>query len=124
MRWGSAEETAETCHSRGDVLKRSGERSGRGRGNGGRGVWLTIWTDDVDAVHGTCAREGLVVLRPPQDEPWAIFDKTCTLHLRRHSAYIGGMMRLEDHPRGVSETTQGRDVGSALSDLRFRYANH
>lgn len=51
-------------------------QGGRGReagiGGGGQGVWLSIWVDDVDAVHATCLREGLEVLRPPQDEPWGV----------------------------------------------------
>jgi ketosteroid isomerase-like protein len=51
-------------------------QGGRGRdggvGNGGTGVWLSIWTNDVDAVHGTCLREGLAVVRHPQDETWGV----------------------------------------------------
>ena len=51
-------------------------QGGRGReggiGGGGQGVWLSVWVDDVDAVHATCVGEGLEVLHPPQDEPWGV----------------------------------------------------
>jgi len=45
-------------------------------GQGGRGdehgVWLSIWVDDVDALHTVCQREEIVVLQPPQSEPWGV----------------------------------------------------
>ena len=51
-------------------------QGGRGRdggaGGGGQGVWMSVWVDDVDAVHAVCAREGLEVMRPPQNEPWGV----------------------------------------------------
>ena len=37
-------------------------QGGRGReggtGGGGQGVWLSVWVDDVDAVHATCVGAG------------------------------------------------------------------
>jgi hypothetical protein len=35
-------------------------------------VWLSIWTDDLDAVRATCLREGPTVLRPPLGEAWGV----------------------------------------------------
>jgi uncharacterized glyoxalase superfamily protein PhnB len=46
-------------------------RDGQG-GRGEHGMWLSIWVADVDAVHATCDREGLTVLRAPRDEPWGV----------------------------------------------------
>lgn len=44
-------------------------------GQGGRGedgVWVSIWVDDVDAVHAHCQERGLDVMRPPTDEEWNV----------------------------------------------------
>jgi hypothetical protein len=41
-------------------------------GQGGRGTWLTIVVDDVDAIHGRCLAQGLDVASPPTDEPWGM----------------------------------------------------
>jgi hypothetical protein len=37
-------------------------------GRGDDGVWLSIFVDDVDAVHARCLREGLEITRQPVDE--------------------------------------------------------
>lgn len=49
-------------------------QGGRGSG-GGSGAWISLWVDDadaVDAVHDTCLRERIEVLRAPADEPWDV----------------------------------------------------
>ncbi|HEY1298315.1 MAG TPA: VOC family protein [Chloroflexota bacterium] len=46
-------------------------RDGQG-GRGEHGAWLSIWVADVDALHATCDREGITVLRSPRDEPWGV----------------------------------------------------
>jgi uncharacterized glyoxalase superfamily protein PhnB len=51
------------------VLDSQGGRAADGEGEG---MWLSVWVDDVDVVHAVCLREGLEVLRPPQDEPWGV----------------------------------------------------
>ena len=51
-------------------------QGGRGRDGGiggdGQGVWLSIWIDDVDALHAVCEREAIEVLQPPRNEPWGV----------------------------------------------------
>jgi uncharacterized glyoxalase superfamily protein PhnB len=42
---------------------------------GGRdenGAWISVWVDDVDAVHERAAAEGVDVIRAPADEPWEV----------------------------------------------------
>ena len=54
---------------------------------GGRdnsGVWLAIWTDNVDAVHDRCVREQLEVLRPPLDESWGVRE----MHVRHPDGHV------------------------------------
>jgi hypothetical protein len=63
-------------------------QGGRGRepgiGGGGQGVWLSIWVDDVDALHAICQREHLEVLQPPQDEPWGVRE----MHVRHPDGHV------------------------------------
>jgi len=59
-----------------EIFLRLDGQGGRGRGrdgsDSGHGVWLSMWVDDVEGVHATCLREGLEVIRAPQDEPWGV----------------------------------------------------
>ena len=41
-------------------------------GRGEHGVWLSLWLDDVDAVHSACAREGIDIISAPEDKPWDV----------------------------------------------------
>lgn len=56
-------------------------------GQGGRddsGVWLAIWTHDIDAVYERCRREDLEVLRPLQDESWGVRE----MHVRHPDGHV------------------------------------
>jgi catechol 2,3-dioxygenase-like lactoylglutathione lyase family enzyme len=76
-------------------LCRDGQ-GGRGRGQnaetGGpgadqradRGAWVSIWVDDVDAVHERCLAEGLEVTFAPGDEPWGVRE----MHVRHPDGHV------------------------------------
>lgn len=61
-----------------------GAQGGRGHGTntttfqqhgdeeGDKGVWMSVWVDDVDEMHKTCAAAGLDVTFPPTDMPWNV----------------------------------------------------
>lgn len=54
---------------------------------GGRdehGVWLSIFVDDVDAVHARCLGEGLDVARGLVDEVWGVRE----FHLRHPDGHV------------------------------------
>jgi hypothetical protein len=53
-------------------------------GQGERGMWLSVWIDDADALHRQCLREGIEVLRPPRDEPWGVRE----LHVRHPDGHV------------------------------------
>ena len=69
-----------------------------GRGNGGvkmtfgpdgdvtadKGVWMSIWVDDVDAAHRHCLEEGLDVAWPPTDMPWGVRE----MHVRHPDGHV------------------------------------
>jgi catechol 2,3-dioxygenase-like lactoylglutathione lyase family enzyme len=49
-----------------------------------RGAWMSIWVDDVDAVHERCLAEGLEVTHPPTDEPWGVRE----MHVRHPDGHV------------------------------------
>lgn len=63
-------------------------QGGRGRdggiGDGGPGVWMSVWVDDVDAVYAVCQAAGVEVAMPPTDEPWGVRE----MHVRHPDGHI------------------------------------
>lgn len=71
-------------------------QGGRGRGDndrtfgaGGderadRGVWMSVFLDDVDALHERCASAGLDVTFPPTDMPWGVRE----MHVRHPDGHV------------------------------------
>ena len=49
-----------------------------------RGVWLSIWVEDVDAVHRRCVEQGLDVTWPPTDMPWSVRE----MHVRHPDGHV------------------------------------
>ena len=58
-------------------------RDGQG-GRGDNGVWMSIWVDDVDAVHERALAEGLEITHPPTDEPWNVRE----FHVRHPDGHV------------------------------------
>ena len=73
-----------------------GAQGGRGRGSntttfqkegdeaGDKGVWMSVWVDDVDAVHKHCVAAGLEVTFPPNNMPWHVRE----MHLRHPDGHV------------------------------------
>jgi catechol 2,3-dioxygenase-like lactoylglutathione lyase family enzyme len=49
-----------------------------------KGVWMSIWVDDVDAIHQHCLDQGLEVTWPPTDEPWGVRE----MHVRHPDGHV------------------------------------
>jgi catechol 2,3-dioxygenase-like lactoylglutathione lyase family enzyme len=49
-----------------------------------KGVWMSIWVDDVDAVHQRATGEGLDITHPPTDEPWGVRE----MHVRHPDGHV------------------------------------
>jgi len=49
-----------------------------------KGVWMTIWVDDVDEVHRECTAKGIEVTHPPTDEPWRVRE----MHVRHPDGHV------------------------------------
>jgi catechol 2,3-dioxygenase-like lactoylglutathione lyase family enzyme len=49
-----------------------------------KGVWMSIWVEDVDAVHHHCVEQGLDVVWPPNDMPWNVRE----MHVRHPDGHV------------------------------------
>jgi hypothetical protein len=73
-----------------------GAQGGRGRGantttfqqdgdeQGDKGVWMSVWVDDVDEMHKQCVIAGLEITFPPTDMPWKVRE----MHLRHPDGHV------------------------------------
>jgi len=73
-----------------------GAQGGRGRGanmttfqqtgdaKGDRGVWMSVWVDDVDQMHQQSVAAGLEVTLPPTDMEWGVRE----MHLRHPDGHV------------------------------------
>src|SRR5262245_37167189 len=84
-------------------------QGGRGRGSvkttfgpqgdetSDKGVWMSIFVDDVDAIYQHCLAQGLEIAFPPTDMPWHVRE----MHVRHpdgHVFRIGhGLEEEDDH---------------------------
>jgi hypothetical protein len=49
-----------------------------------KGVWMSVWVDDVDAVHQRCLENGIEVTWPPTDMPWNARE----MHVRHPDGHV------------------------------------
>jgi catechol 2,3-dioxygenase-like lactoylglutathione lyase family enzyme len=49
-----------------------------------KGVWMSIWVEDVDAVHARCLDQGLDVTWPPTNMPWGVRE----MHVRHPDGHV------------------------------------
>ena len=49
-----------------------------------KGVWLSLWVDDVDQVHAECVSTGLDSAWPPTNMPWGVRE----MHLRHPAGHV------------------------------------
>lgn len=49
-----------------------------------RGVWMSIWVDDVDEIHERCLQRAIDVTWPPTDMPWNVRE----MHVRHPDGHV------------------------------------
>jgi uncharacterized glyoxalase superfamily protein PhnB len=49
-----------------------------------KGCWMSVWVDDVDAVHQRCVEQGLDVTFPPTDMEWHVRE----FHVRHRDGHV------------------------------------
>ena len=49
-----------------------------------KGAWMSLWVDDVDAVHRHCVAQGIEITWPPTDMPWNVRE----MHVRHPDGHV------------------------------------
>jgi len=89
--WGTPPDFGGVCSGECEIFLCLNAQGGRG---GGSGVWMSIWVDDVDAIHQRCLQQELEVTSPPTDMPWNVRE----MHVRHPDGHV---FRIS---RGIEET--------------------
>jgi catechol 2,3-dioxygenase-like lactoylglutathione lyase family enzyme len=94
--WGTPPSFGAVCSGECTIFLCLNGQGGRGRGAGGntfgpdgdetadKGVWMSIWVDDVDAVYRHCLAQGIEVAWPPTDMPWNARE----MHIRHPDGHV------------------------------------
>ena len=96
FQWGEPPTFGAVCSGEFEIFLCQGAQGGRGNcgvkatfgpdGNSAadKGVWMSVWVDDVDAVHAHCVDQGLDVAWPPTDMPWGVRE----MHVRHPDGHV------------------------------------
>ena len=91
--WGTPPTFGGVCSGHCEIFLCQNAQGGRGKSeladtssddSADRGVWMSIWVDDVDAIHRHCIAQGLEVTMPPTDVPWGVRE----MHLRHPDGHV------------------------------------
>ncbi|HEX6737046.1 MAG TPA: bleomycin resistance family protein, partial [Vicinamibacteria bacterium] len=92
--WGEPPTFGSVCSGECEIFLCEGAQGGRGKGSspttggdndgGDKGVWMSIWIEDVDAVHAHCRAQGLEITWGPVDEPWNVRE----MHVRHPDGHV------------------------------------
>ena len=94
--WGSPPSFAAVCSGECEIFLCLDGQGGRGKstlrltfgpdGNeaADKGTWMSIWVDNVDAIHQQCLAQNLEVTWPPQDMPWNVRE----MHVRHPDGHV------------------------------------
>jgi catechol 2,3-dioxygenase-like lactoylglutathione lyase family enzyme len=94
--WGTPPTFGGVCSGECEIFLCEGAQGGRGRSTfavtagiagaeeADKGVWMSIWVDDVDAIHEHCLAQGIEITWPPTDEPWGVRE----MHVRHPDGHV------------------------------------
>ena len=92
--WGTPPTFGGVCSGECEIFLCEGGQGGRGKSaltttmgigeSADKGVWMSIWVDDVDAVHQRCLEQGIEVTWPPTDMPWNVRE----MHVRHPDGHV------------------------------------
>jgi predicted enzyme related to lactoylglutathione lyase len=78
--WGTPPDFGGVCSGEYEIFLCLDGQGGRGDS----GSWMSIWVDDVDAIHRHCVEQGLEITWPPTNEPWGVRE----MHVRHPDGHI------------------------------------
>ena len=106
-RWGDPPRFGAVWAGHCEIFLCQDGQGGRGRGpnaqtfgpdgdqTGDRGVWMSVWVDDVDDIYQHCLAQGLDVTWPPTDHPWNVRE----MHVRHPDGHVFRISKgLEEAP--------------------------
>ena len=96
--WGTPPTFGAVCSGNAQIFLCQDAQGGRGRsdvkktfpfGPGGddaaeKGVWMSVWVDDVDVIYQQCLASGLEITWPPTDMPWNVRE----MHVRHPDGHV------------------------------------
>ena len=94
--WGDPTTFGGVCSGACEIFLCQGAQGGRGKGSakttfgdegdqtGDKGVWMSIWVENVDALHALFVVRGLEITWPPTDEPWGVRE----MHVRHPDGHV------------------------------------
>jgi predicted lactoylglutathione lyase len=90
--WGDPPTFGGVCSGKCQIFLCQDGQGGRGKSSitdtsfdtEDKGVWMSIWVDDVDSIYEHCLKEGIEVTWPPTDEPWGVRE----MHIRHPDGHV------------------------------------
>jgi catechol 2,3-dioxygenase-like lactoylglutathione lyase family enzyme len=94
--WGDPPTFGGVCSGKCEIFLCEGGQGGRGKGTNpstfgddgdetaDKGVWMSVWVDDVDEIYRHCLEQGIEVTWPPTDEPWGVRE----MHVRHPDGHV------------------------------------
>jgi hypothetical protein len=94
--WGTPPTFGAVGSAECEIFLCQGAQGGRGKGANtttfthdgdeaaDKGVWMSVWVDDVDEVHKECVSSKLDVTFPPTDMPWGVRE----MHVRHPDGHV------------------------------------
>ncbi|MBV8518053.1 MAG: bleomycin resistance family protein [Acidobacteria bacterium] len=104
--WGEPPRFGAVCSGACEIFLCENGQGGRGKSDfahtfgpdgsdsADKGVWMSIWVEDVDEVHRRCVEQGIEVTWPPSDQPWGVRE----MHVRHPDGHVFRISRgLDEH---------------------------
>ena len=107
--WGTPSTFGAVGSGEVEIFLCQGAQGGRGKGpntttfqtdddeTADKGVWMSLWVEEVDAVHLECVDAGLDVTFPPTNMPWSVRE----MHVRHPDGHVfrvsQGLEHAEEH---------------------------
>lgn len=95
--WGEPPSFGSVCAGKCEIFLCRGAQGSRGKGTNtstfgdeddgetaDKGVWMSLWVEDVDAVHAHCVAQSIEIMFPPTDMPWGVRE----MHVRHPDGHI------------------------------------
>lgn len=101
--WGTPPTFGGVCSGHCEIFLCLNAQGGRGKSDQpttmddalDKGVWMSIWVDDVDAIHQQCLARGIEVTKAPTDEPWGVRE----MHVRHPDGHVFRISRGQDEAK-------------------------